>query len=60
MEIQQHLAASEPENYSSPSEVFAYASKLVENDLAAAVRIFRQSPKRPNAEKFNAEQTISA
>lgn len=60
MEVRAHLGASAQENYSSPSEVFAYASKLVENDLAAAVRIFRQAPKIKNVEKSNAEKPASA
>jgi hypothetical protein len=33
--------------YNSSSEVFAYASKLVQNDLAAAVRIFRTPMNEP-------------
>ena len=46
-------------DYDSPSEVFAYASKLVEQDLAAAVRIFRQ-PKRQPADVATAQEAVTA
>lgn len=36
---------------SSSSEVFAYASKLVQSDLAAAVRIFRNQSNDQSAKR---------
>lgn len=47
-------------DYHSPSEVFEYANKLVEKDLAAAVRIFRKAPPgQAKSEKTQQETTTA-